>query len=212
MKPNWDYTKVKSNKGLTRKPPRLKDLGTHNIKTFVRELIQNSLDARFDDSLPVKIKITIQEWGKSEIKNFLELLGAEHIDLLKKSFERASQEVKVHLQEGYDILCGKKNSTFCLVVEEKNCVGLTGSVEGVNDKSHFNALLRQTDNNENKRESLSSSGGTWGKGSSIFTYISKSFKCFDAIIMLQFSTYSKYSDTLKTMINIANAQYIISGL
>lgn len=37
MKPNWDYTKVKSNKGLTRKPPRLKDLGTH------KEIIVDSL-------------------------------------------------------------------------------------------------------------------------------------------------------------------------
>ena len=57
MKQYWDYTKVKSNKGLTRKPPRFKDLGAHNIKSFVRELIQNCLDARFDESLPVEIRI-----------------------------------------------------------------------------------------------------------------------------------------------------------
>ena len=177
MKPNWDYTKIKSNKSLSRKPPRFKDLGTHDIKTFVRELIQNCLDARYDESLAVEIRIGIIEWGKEEIKNFLTLLGDEHIALLKKSYEEALPEVQVQMKDGYDILCGKKEKTFCLVVEEKNCVGLTGSEEGANDKSHFNALLRQNDNNESKKE-LSNSGGTWGKGSSIFTFISKMWTWF----------------------------------
>lgn len=177
MKPYWDYIKVKSNKGLTRKPPRFKDLGAHNIKTFVRELIQNCLDAMFDVDLSVEIRITIKEWGKEEIKKFLVLLGDEHTALLKKSYEEALPEVQVQMKDGYDILCGNKEKTFCLVVEEKNCIGLTGSVIGANDKSHFNALVRQTDNNENKKE-LSNTGGTWGKGSSIFTYISKMWTWF----------------------------------
>jgi hypothetical protein len=177
MQANWDYTKIKSNKSLSKKPPRFKDLGTHDIKTFVRELIQNCLDARFKESLPAEIKITIKEWGKTEIQNFLNLLGEEHISLLKKSYEQALPEVKVQMQEGYDIICGKKEKTFCLIVEEKNCVGLTGSEDGANDKSHFNALLRQNDNNESKQE-LSNSGGTWGKGSSIFTFISKMWTWF----------------------------------
>ena len=177
MKPYWDYTRIKSNKSLSRKPPRFKDLGTHDIKTFVRELIQNCLDARYDESLPVKLKIGIIEWSKEEIKNFLALLGDEHIALLKKSYEEALPEVQVQMKDGYDILCGKKEKTFCLVVEEENCVGLTGSEEGANDKSHFNALLRQNDNNESKKE-LSNSGGTWGKGSSIFTFISKMWTWF----------------------------------
>ena len=95
----WDYTKVKSNKGLTRKPPRFKDLGAHNIKTFIRELIQNCLDAKFDDSLPVEIRITIKEWGKKDIRTFLDLLGKDHIELLKKSYHEALPEVKVHMQD-----------------------------------------------------------------------------------------------------------------
>ena len=178
MKPYWDYTRIKSNKSLSRKPPRFKDLGTHDIKTFVRELIQNCLDARYDESLPVEIRMEIIEWGKEEINNFLALLGDEHIALLKKSYEEALPEVQVQMKEGYDILCGIKEKTFCLIVEEKNCVGLTGSEEGVNDKSHFNALLRQNDNNESKKEELENSGGTWGKGSSIFTFISKMWTWF----------------------------------
>lgn len=177
MKHNWYYSKIPSNPGLSRKPPRFKDLGTHDINTFVRELIQNCLDAKFDDSKPVEVKIQIKEWGKEEIKNFLELLGDEHIALLKKSYQEALSEVQVQMKDGYDILCGKKEKTFCLVVEEINCVGLTGSEEGATDKSHFNALLRQNDNNESKKE-LSNSGGTWGKGSSIFTFISKMWTWF----------------------------------
>jgi len=176
MEPYWDYTRIKSNKSLSRKPPRFKDLGTHDIKTFVRELIQNCLDARFAESLPVEIRIVIKEWGKTEIKNFLELLGKEHIELMKKSYEEALPEVKVQMQDGYDLVCGKKEKTFCLVVEEKNCVGLTGSVIGANDTSNFNALVRQNDNNESKK--FSNSGGTWGKGSSIFTFISKMWTWF----------------------------------
>lgn len=176
MKPYWDYTKINSNKSLSRKPPRLKDLGTHDIKTFVRELIQNCLDARFNASLPVEIKITIKEWGKNEIQNFLNLLGEDHIALLKKSYEVALPEVKVHMKDGYDIICGNRNRTFCLIVEEKNCIGLIGSEDGADESSHFNALLRQNDNNENKR--FSNSGGTWGKGSSIFTFISKMWTWF----------------------------------
>lgn len=177
MKPYWDYTKIKSNKSLSRKPPRFKDLGAHDINIFVRELIQNCLDARFDEALPVKIRIVIKEWGKSEIKNVLDLLGEEHIELLKKSYAEALPEVQVQMKDGYDIICGRKEKTYCLIIEERNCIGLTGSEEGVNDKSHFNALLRQNDNNESKKE-LSNSGGTWGKGSSIFTFISKMWTWF----------------------------------
>ncbi len=177
MKPYWHYIKFPSNAGLSRKPPRFKDLGAHNIKTFVRELIQNCLDARHKDLLPVEIKIVIKEWGKTELNNFLGLLGDDHVELLKKSYDEALPEVKVHMQAGFDLLGGEHEKTFCLIVEERNCVGLTGSVIGSNDKSHFNALVRQTDNNENKRE-LSNSGGTWGKGSSVFTYISKMWTWF----------------------------------
>ncbi len=107
MKPYWDYTRTKSNKSLSKKPPRYKDLA-HDIKTFVRELIQNCLDARFNESIPVEIIIRIQKWGKSEIKDFLNLLGEEHIALLKKSYDKARPEVKLQMQEGYDIHSGKK--------------------------------------------------------------------------------------------------------
>jgi hypothetical protein len=177
MKPHWRYIQFPSNAGLSRKPPRFKDLGVHNIKTFVRELIQNCIDARYNENEKVGIKIIIKQWGKKEISEFLKLLGEDHIELVKKSYAEALPEVKIHMKEGYELICGNKESTFCLVVEEANCVGLTGSVIGANEKSHFNALVRQTDNNENKKE-LSNSGGTWGKGSSIFTYISNMWTWF----------------------------------
>src|SRR5580704_3192302 len=112
MQPYWDYTKINSNKSLSRKPPRFKDLGAHDIRTFVRELTQNCLDARLDESLPVEIKIQINEWGKEEIKTFLGLLGEEHIALLKKSYDEALPEVKFQMKGGYDIICGKKDKTF----------------------------------------------------------------------------------------------------
>ena len=86
MNNNWYYLDKLGNAGLPARPPRIKDLGQHSIEIFVRELIQNSLDARLSDESPVAVKFKIEEWNKNEINNFLELLGKEHFEKFSQSY------------------------------------------------------------------------------------------------------------------------------
>lgn len=171
MENKWYYRKQTGDAGLNRKPPRLKDLGEHSIRIFVREVIQNNLDAA-ETGKAIKVEIKIYEWKKKEIETFFDFVGKEHIELLKKSAVDPDPSVTPYLKDCIDIINGKKSSTFLIVVEETNCIGLLGPVrETKNEKSHFDALMRKVENNEAKKETTNT-GGTWGKGSSIFTYTS----------------------------------------
>lgn len=105
-------------------------------------------------------------------KHFFEFIGKEHIDLLKKSAEDPDPSVLPHLKDCIEIINSRKKTSFSVVVEESNCIGLLGPVrESKKEKSHFDALMRKVENNEAKKETTNT-GGTWGKGSSIFTYTS----------------------------------------
>ena len=171
MAKKWYYRKQTVDAGLNRKPPRLKDLGEHSIRVFVREVIQNNLDAA-EEGKAVTVEIKIHEWKKKELENFFEFVGKEHIELLKKSATDPDPSVAPYLKDCVEIINGKKASTFLIVVEETNCIGLLGPVrETKTEKSHFDALMRKVENNEAKKETTNT-GGTWGKGSSIFTYTS----------------------------------------
>jgi len=171
MAENWHYRTQKGDAGLNRKPPRFKDLGEHSIRIFVREVLQNNMDAA-DSGKPITVDIKISEWGKSEISSFFDFIGKEHIQLLRKSATEPDPAVAPYLKDCIEIINGKKTSTFLIIVEEKDCIGLLGPIrESKNEKSHFDALMRKVENNEAKKETTNS-GGTWGKGSSIFTYTS----------------------------------------
>jgi hypothetical protein len=172
MEKNWTYIERTGDAGLPKRPPRFKDLGEHSIEIFVRELIQNSLDAQFDNSKPVSINIKIEEWDRGDINDFFKLIGKDYLSSFEKSYEKAIADVKPKMTSGVNLIKGKKNKSFALTIEEHNCIGLTGSIRGLTEKSNFNSLMRKTDDNEVKKESLSNSGGTWGKGSSVYIYSS----------------------------------------
>lgn len=193
MSNKWYYRKQSGDAGLNRKPPRFKDLGEHTIRVFVREVIQNNLDAAIEGK-PITVEITIQEWEKKEVKSFFEFVGEEHINLLKKSAIDPDPSIKPYLNNCVDILNGKISPSFLIIVEETNCIGLLGPVrETKKDKSHFDALMRKVENNEAKKETTNT-GGTWGKGSSIFTYTSQLWSWF---------SYSQLSTSwLDTRINV----------
>jgi hypothetical protein len=168
---SWHYRTQKGDAGLNRKPPRLKDLGEHSVRIFVREVIQNNLDAAQDEQ-PVTIEISIKEWKQKEIDAFFKFVGMPHINLLKKSASEPDPSVAPYLKNCIDVISGKKTSSFLITVEESGCIGLLGPVrESKKEKSHFDALMRKVENNEAKKETTNT-GGTWGKGSSIFTYTS----------------------------------------
>ncbi len=177
MQTHWHYRTQKGDAGLNRKPPRFKDLGEHSIRIFVREVLQNNMDAA-DNGNPITVGITISEWGKKEISSFFDFVGEDHIQLLKKSGSYPDPAVAPYLKECLEIISGKKNTSFLIIVEETNCIGLLGPIrESQTEKSHFDALMRKVENNEAKKETTNS-GGTWGKGSSIFTYTSQLWTWF----------------------------------
>src|SRR5439155_8095481 len=116
---------------------RLKDLGEHSIRIFVREVIQNNLDAA-EQGKSVTVEIKLHEWRKEEAKAFFDFVGVEHIELLKKSATDPDPSVAPYLKECLEIINGKKLSSFLVVVEETNCIGLLGPVrETKKEKSHF---------------------------------------------------------------------------
>jgi len=184
MTHNWHYRKQTGDAGLNRKPPRLKDLGEHSIRIFVREVLQNNLDAA-EQGKPITVEITISEWKRKEAESFFEFVGKEHIALLRQSAADPDPSVAPYLKDCIEIINGKQQSSFLIVVEETNCIGLIGPVrESKNEKSHFDALMRKLENNEAKKETTNT-GGTWGKGSSVFTYTSRLWTWFS------YSTLSK---------------------
>jgi hypothetical protein len=167
----WYYRKQTGDAGLNKNPARIKDLGEHSIRIFIREVLQNNLDAA-QEGKPVNVSIRLHEWKKNEVESFFQFVGKGHIDLLKQSAIEAHPSVAPYLKECVEIINGKKSTFYTVIVEETNCIGLTGPVrETKQEKSHFDALMRKIENNEAKKET-SNTGGTHGKGSSIFTYTS----------------------------------------
>jgi hypothetical protein len=177
MDNNWHYRKQEGDGGLNRKPPRFKDLGEHSVGIFVREVLQNNVDAAIAGK-PLSVEFKINEWAKTEIENFFDVTGHAHIELLKNAAINPDPSIVPFLKENKKIITKKVTQAFSLIVEETNCIGLTGPLRGSNnEKSHFDALMRKVENNEAKKETTNT-GGTWGKGSSIFTYTSNLWTWF----------------------------------
>src|SRR5688572_9892920 len=108
MQDNWYYRKQQGDAGLNRKPPRLKDLGEHSVRIFVREVLQNNLDAAVQGKT-VNVEIKLHEWKKKEVESFFTFVGADHIELLKKSATDPDPSVAPYLKECLEIINGKKS-------------------------------------------------------------------------------------------------------
>lgn len=173
----WFNQITSGNGGLNRKPQRFKDLGEYSIETLVRELIQNSLDAKLDDKPNVELNITVTALNDESLISLKQFIGEDQLKLFRESYSEAVQDVKAKMKDGISLLNNELRKEYILIIEENNTIGLTGSVLGVDDKSNFDSLLRKTDNNEAKEE-IGITGGTWGKGSAIFTFTSKLWMWF----------------------------------
>lgn len=177
MSNHWHYRKQEGDGGLNRKPPRFKDLGEHSVGIFVREVLQNSLDASINGK-PISVEFKVKEWSKTQIDNFFKVIGQEHLELLKKAASNPDPSITPYLKENNKIINKKIAHAYSVIVEENNCIGLVGPLRGSDkEKSHFDALMRKVENNEAKKETTNT-GGTWGKGSSIFTYTSNIWTWF----------------------------------
>ncbi len=171
MEGHWQFRHQIGDDDFDQKSTRLKDLGEHSIETFVREFIQNSLDVRYNKTKPVIITFEIKELDDEALINLRKNLTDDFLNMFRKSFEKADIDERSKLQAGYNMLfntgCG-----FSLIITETNCVGLTGPERLTSNKdiSNYDALCRKV--NKNEKED-SNSGGTWGKGSSIYTFSSQ---------------------------------------
>jgi len=170
MKGHWSFSQQKGDAGFNPQSLRSKDLGEHSIKTFVREFVQNTLDVRLDKNKPAEITFLIKNLSGSEIAALKNNLGDDFLKMFKNSFLESDPDEREKLEKGYKFLF-EDEPGFSLIVTEKNCVGLTGAekVQSKTDKSNYDALCRKV--NKNTKED-SNSGGTWGKGSSIYTFSS----------------------------------------
>jgi hypothetical protein len=107
MENTWHYSYKIGDAGLPSRPPRLKDLGEHSIEIFVRELIQNSLDAQFDSNKPVSINIKVEEWTRGNIDQFFNLIGKDYLNAFEKSYEKAITDVKPKMSNGIKLISGQ---------------------------------------------------------------------------------------------------------
>ncbi|HXH19825.1 MAG TPA: hypothetical protein VNJ07_12160 [Chitinophagales bacterium] len=170
MEGHWSFKHEKGDADFNPQSLRSKDLGEHSIKTFDREFTQNTLDVRFDKSKPAEITFLIKKLSGNEIAELKTNLGNDFLKMFENSFNESDPDEKEKLEKGYKFLF-ENEPGFSLIVTERNCVGLTGAekVQSKTDRSNYDALCRKI--NKNSKED-SNSGGTWGKGSSIYTFSS----------------------------------------
>ncbi|MBK7376911.1 MAG: hypothetical protein IPJ02_15600 [Chitinophagaceae bacterium] len=163
-----DYKISPGTAGNSDIPERYDDLPNHNIEVFQSENIQNILDAKGKNQSCVEIHYEIKKLEKAERQNIKSLLGEEYFELLLKSFNQCeSQDIEEQVEK-VKLALKNEDKWFSLLITEKNTTGLIGDETGNERGSKYHALMRHT----NKSEKDEVSGGTFGKGSSVYTYCS----------------------------------------
>lgn len=149
-------------------PERYDDLPSHNIDVFQSENIQNILDAKSKKKNCVEITYEIKKLGKIERQNLKSLLGEDFFDLLSKSFDLCKAQDIEEQVERVKLALKNEDKWYTLIITEKNTTGLVGDEAGKEKRSKYHALMRHT--NQSEKDDIS--GGTFGKGSSVYTYCS----------------------------------------
>lgn len=157
-------------------PDRFEDLPKHDIEIFQAECIQNIFDARSkysrENNLPIEIDFILDKMNKDEISIFTETMGKDFFKNIETSYEKSdSQDVKELMEKVIRNINNKEN-WIALRIIEKNTTGLVGHEDpdrSSGQRSKFDALMRSVNKTE-KDEAIS--GGTFGKGSSVYTYSS----------------------------------------
>lgn len=149
-------------------PERYDDLPSHNIEVFQSENIQNILDAKSTNSEFVEIHYEIVKLDKHQKQNLESLLGEDFFKMLRKSFDKCEAQDIEDQVERVKLALENPDKWYSLIVTEKNTTGLIGAETGKEKGSKYHALMRHT----NKSEKDGVAGGTFGKGSSVYTYTS----------------------------------------
>ena len=163
-----DYKVSPGTGGNTDLPERYDDLPDHNIEVFQSENIQNILDAKSSDKDTVEIDYEIRKLLPSERENLKNLLGPDFFNILKMSFDKSQATDIKEQKRRVELALSNEDHWFSLIIKEKNTTGLTGDETGETPPSKFHALMRAI----NKSEKDGVLGGTFGKGSSVYTFTS----------------------------------------
>ena len=153
----WGFLK----RGVARKGVTELDQFSKNISSsLVREVIQNSMDAREDLSKPVRVNFSLHQLDNDMAVEFREIVS---LDALKQHFEACGRETA---------LLGSAPISL-LVVEDFNTTGLTGEIDCDDHKNFYNFWLAHGDSDKGGK-----SGGRWGLGKYVFSLSSSNSYLF----------------------------------
>jgi hypothetical protein len=163
-----DYKISPGTAGNSDIPERYDDLPSHNIEVFQSENIQNILDAKSKNKAFVEIHYEIKKLESEDRQKLKKLLGNDFFRMLLKSFELCQSDDIEEQVEKVELALKHEDKWHSLIITEKNTTGLIGDEGGREKGSKYHALMRHI----NKSEKDDISGGTFGKGSSVYTYCS----------------------------------------
>ncbi len=163
-----DYKVSHGTAGNSDIPPRYEDLPSHNIEVFQSENIQNILDAKSKQHNCVEIQYIIEKLSPQGISTYKNLLGKEYFERLVESFKKCGSQDIADQVAKVKLALKNEDKWYSLTIIEKNTIGLQGDETGQEPGSNYNALMRHS--NRSEKEGIS--GGTFGKGSSVYTYCS----------------------------------------
>ncbi|NGY65557.1 helix-turn-helix transcriptional regulator [Lentzea sp. NEAU-D13] len=129
-----------------------------DLSALAREATQNSLDERYDERKPVRVRYTLEELTGEHLDQFL---AALHWDELREHYDEAAlleQKVSRSLKAALRDLDENK-SLILLRVDDYNAAGLTGDEYG--DGRYTAVVRRQLDS---RKESGAKAGGSYGLG------------------------------------------------
>ncbi|WP_276249281.1 hypothetical protein [Haloarcula rara] len=133
--------------------------GEQGLKTFVREVLQNSNDARLENDEPAEVTFRLETLEGDELRSYLEALDistwSEHAGL---SGETESGEHIVDAMSRIE----EEDALRILTIEDKNTAGLLGAETA--DESNFTALVRDV---LFSSKSGDTAGGSYGLGKAV---------------------------------------------
>lgn len=109
------------------------------VKSFAREILQNSIDARDSDEEPTRVEFKLFEIKTSDIPGYSEL--KEQIERCKQFWAHKEDYVKEY-QNILEILDQEK--MICLRVSDFNTTGLVGVESNIQKQNKFLALTKGT--------------------------------------------------------------------
>jgi len=166
MSPQWVFDPLPASK--TRRGGIAADqVFDADIDTFVREVLQNSIDQAMDDGdegdkLHVDVRFTLLELTGSLMDDLLEAVDWEALsDHLESSERSGGTTIAGRLREGLELI--ETGTLRVMMIEDRNTHGLTGGEDEKSDSNFANLCKHELVTSAERKES----GGSFGIGKSV---------------------------------------------